>query len=394
MTPEELELLSELTIIIPTYNRPLELERAIEYWRDTPVKVHILDGSEKPWFADGVLKSMSTIVYHHVPPRTNEHWMENYSRRMRIASGLPTTKVSVLCADDDFFSISGLIQAIEMILNNREIDAVVGICSEYKHFNSGLVWNLRYTDWREGLNSQSDDVAERVLDRSGAFYLYYAIMRANLMRSVLHHTFKYAYLHDYSHEHLFNSIAAAHCKVSVQRNLIWFKKVWEPNPGVSDQTTRVRDADWFRDKVNRNDVKFITDHMAEGIESGITKANSSLSARVIAERYIKSISPVTDTANFRNCIKLVMGIVVSRLRFVPDNVKLFINSLLPIRIRVVTGSVPHSRYQHLTKNNFFLFDELLVKIANTDIGFVGADFTTIEELLLKPREELRLKANI
>ena len=28
MTPEEVELLSELTIVIPTYNRPLELERA------------------------------------------------------------------------------------------------------------------------------------------------------------------------------------------------------------------------------------------------------------------------------------------------------------------------------------------------------------------------------
>jgi len=43
VTPEQVALLSELTIIIPTCNRPLALERSIEYWRDLPVTVHILD---------------------------------------------------------------------------------------------------------------------------------------------------------------------------------------------------------------------------------------------------------------------------------------------------------------------------------------------------------------
>ena len=61
MTPEEIELLGQLTIVIPTYNRPLELERSIEYWRDTPVTVHILDGSDKPWFPVGVLAGAPNI---------------------------------------------------------------------------------------------------------------------------------------------------------------------------------------------------------------------------------------------------------------------------------------------------------------------------------------------
>ena len=69
MTPEEIELLSDLTIVIPTYNRPLELERAIEYWRDTPVTVHILDGSEKPWFRTGLVEHASTVTYHHIPAK-------------------------------------------------------------------------------------------------------------------------------------------------------------------------------------------------------------------------------------------------------------------------------------------------------------------------------------
>ena len=108
MTPEEIELLSELTIVIPTYNRPLELERSIEYWRDTPVTVHILDGSDKPWFPVGLLPGAPNITYHHLPLINGENWMENYSKRMNIAAGLPVTALSVLCADDDYFSISGL----------------------------------------------------------------------------------------------------------------------------------------------------------------------------------------------------------------------------------------------------------------------------------------------
>ena len=48
MTLEEIKLLSELSIMIPTFNRPLDLERVIEYWRDIPVAVQNKDGFEKP----------------------------------------------------------------------------------------------------------------------------------------------------------------------------------------------------------------------------------------------------------------------------------------------------------------------------------------------------------
>ena len=394
MTPEEVELLSQLTIVIPTYNRPLELERSIEYWRDTPVTVHILDGSDKPWFPVGTCPSAPNIVYHHVPSIIGENWMENYSRRMCLAAGLPVTKVSVLCADDDFFSMSGLKLAISAIINSEEIDAVVGICAEYKFGDSDLAWNLRYTDWREGLRSRSQNVAERVLDRSGAFYLYYALMRSDIWRSVLNHTFKFAYLHSYPQEHLFNAIAVAHCRVCVQRRIVWVKKVWELNPGIIGQASRVRDADWFRDRKNRKEVKLITNHMAMGIQSAIEKLDSSISAKVIARKYVASVSKFSETTKFRKFNKIVMRKVMSKLKFLPDSIKSGINSVLPSRIRVITGSVAQSPLKHLTKNSFFVLNSLLIELSNTDIGFSENDFAIIERLLLKPREELRLRANI
>ena len=94
MSLEEIELLSELTILIPTYNRPLELERAIEYWRDTPVTVHILDGSENPWFPIGTLQNAPTITYHHMPADKSQTPMEDLFQRIISGSKLPTTNFS------------------------------------------------------------------------------------------------------------------------------------------------------------------------------------------------------------------------------------------------------------------------------------------------------------
>ena len=68
MTPEEVELLSELTIVIPTYNRPLELEPSIEYWQDLPVTVHFLDRSPNQLFGPGQIVGSDAKIYYHLIP--------------------------------------------------------------------------------------------------------------------------------------------------------------------------------------------------------------------------------------------------------------------------------------------------------------------------------------
>lgn len=61
---------------------------------------------------------------------------------------------------------------------------------------------------------------------------------------------------------------------------------------------------------------------------------------------------------------------------------------------MITGSVPPNPTRHLIKNNFFVLNSLIAELSNTDIRFVENDFKAIERLLLKPREELRFRANI
>ena len=126
MTPEEVELLSELTIVIPTCNRPFELERAIEYWRDIPLTVHILDGSSNPLFRSGqIVSSGAKIYYHSVPPNVGEKLMENYARRLIKGMSLIETTYASLLADDDYFTISGLLSALKVLKLEKKIDAVI-----------------------------------------------------------------------------------------------------------------------------------------------------------------------------------------------------------------------------------------------------------------------------
>ena len=73
MTTEEVELLRDLTIVITTHNRPLELEPSIEYWQDLPVTVHFLDRSPNQLFGPSqIVGSEAKIYYHSVPSVLDE----------------------------------------------------------------------------------------------------------------------------------------------------------------------------------------------------------------------------------------------------------------------------------------------------------------------------------
>ena len=156
MTPEEVELLSELTIVIPTYNRPLELERTIEYWRDLPVPVHILDGSEKPWFPVGVLPDTLNVTYHHFSQRVDEDWKDNYIKRMKFASELCSSSFAALCSDDEFFTVEGLKVALKS-LKDDTCDVVLGKSAQYLFRNGKFEWKrVNFTERSEEASLSHD----------------------------------------------------------------------------------------------------------------------------------------------------------------------------------------------------------------------------------------------
>ena len=173
MTPEEIELLRELTIVIPTNNRPLELERAIEYWRDTPITVHILDGSDQAFFAEGLQPGTTSICYHSFPSK-EETATENAGRRLKFGVGVMSTRFSALCCDDDVFTFECLVEALNL-LESGAFEAIIGKTGEYIVNNGQVSWVHKYSKWRDEDYRKSENMFERVVRDDGvhAFYGIY-----------------------------------------------------------------------------------------------------------------------------------------------------------------------------------------------------------------------------
>ena len=184
MNEKDLALLSHLTIVMTTFDRPLELEQAIEYWRVTDVTLHILDGSLNPCFSDGLLTGTKSIYYHHLPSPINEIPLLNFFQRMVAGSELPKTKYSAVCPTDDFFTISGLVESIKCLEQNNKIDAVSGSTLHYRKTNKDIVWNFHH---RVRLNYNSLEIPsiETRLNNKSTTWFLYAVCRSTIWKQYI-----------------------------------------------------------------------------------------------------------------------------------------------------------------------------------------------------------------
>ena len=369
MTPEEVELLNELTIVIPTYNRSLELERAIEYWRDLPVTVHILDGSEKSFFVEGLQPGTQSTYYHSFPSK-GESAKENWSRRLKFGLNLMNTRFSALCCDDDVFTTDGMIKALE-ILDSGSFDAVAGKAGEYLVKNDHVAWKHKYPNWKEEEKQKSFKINERLLFDGGP-HAFYAIYKSEELIKV----------HSLGHESIFLvpvwadmliiNLIKIFCRVKFIDDLFWLKC------GINYPEARpIKFAQLFWDENFIDSKKLFVDILSSAIQ--IAEPNMPIAAR----------SELLDTfiAQFqkpRKSKKVVIKVKVKILEFVgslPISLRKFIFSLLFRNLKKRLGNY-----------DFPVNYSPIIRLTEHDLSSLS--LKNWEQILLMPREELRLKANI
>lgn len=102
--------LSELTLVIPSFERQRYLIRQMNYWRDQNISLLVLDGSRFPLDYRGQLafgNEPTCICYFHLPVSIEE--------RLGFAVGKIKTKYAALLSDDEFFLPSALRSCIEYL---------------------------------------------------------------------------------------------------------------------------------------------------------------------------------------------------------------------------------------------------------------------------------------
>ena len=112
--------LSNLTIIIPTYNRHDYLLRQLVYLSYYPIKIIVVDGSEKPLQKRFInqFTPYRNIKYHHLKISIPD--------RIRFALKKINTPYVMCLADDDFYIPSGLVVAMNKLKLNKRSVACMG----------------------------------------------------------------------------------------------------------------------------------------------------------------------------------------------------------------------------------------------------------------------------
>ena len=397
MTPEEFELLSELTIVILTYNRPLELERAIEYWRDIPVTLHILDGSDKPCFPVGVLPGATNISYHYFETRKDEPQSAGYKNRIRFAAQLPTTRFSALIGEDDFFVISGLYASLKVLSESETICSVTGISVGYENQNLETKWGLRQIETRASKNFESRSVSDRLgPQQSGETpIVYYGIFKTETWKKVFAISYRYNFNTNLiGGERLVHANALALGPLKEIKQVLWLRRFYveRVNFETLDLHRRGSYDRYLRDKGNKSEIHDYFGLLAEAIREGSPGWSKRKSMRLA----IKVLKPGFKTSEngFKYLLRKKLARTLVRLGAnVSPRLRLSLNRSMSTKVTRSLGfvEVDQKLKPALGRQDLNTF---LRRLADTEVAYDESEIRNVNELLLKPREELRLRANI
>jgi glycosyltransferase domain-containing protein len=157
-------MISKITIVIPTHNRPQYLRRILEYYVNSKYSIIIADSSSKRY--DGKIDSHA--VYFYYPNTDFEHKINDVLISVK-------TKYVVFCADDDFLIEDNLIKSVDFLENNNDYACVQG---KYLFFYQNIKkYYLKpgYA-YKKNIMHESDNIANRLESFMSSYVpLFYAV---------------------------------------------------------------------------------------------------------------------------------------------------------------------------------------------------------------------------
>lgn len=193
--------LAELTILIPTFNRPLHLERNLSFLQMQGLRseVIVLDGS-----SDNSKKQHNKIICES--SKLNLKYINydpalNLGLRIKDGFNQVQTTFSIILPDDDFILISGIKKCLQFLQDNSDYTSVTGrvLCL----YNRGG-WPIPLFCFSKDLSTpysqNSSEILKRIVMHDcmtlvGYPPLYYGVKRTELFRDIyshLHQDFKYS----------------------------------------------------------------------------------------------------------------------------------------------------------------------------------------------------------
>ena len=167
--------MENLTIIIPSNNRPFFLRRAIKYWNNYNFPLIIVDGSseaQKEWMDEN---SNGNIQYFYKKA--------SFPDRLNFAAKLVKTKYCIFLPDDEFYCVSVLKRCINFLESNNEYVAVNGCAIGFFYTFNKLMGEKKYPEWVKRIRAETDP-KERIISHMKDYdsSLVFSVTKSDMFR--------------------------------------------------------------------------------------------------------------------------------------------------------------------------------------------------------------------
>lgn len=172
-------MLENVTVIIPAHNRPHRLQRLLDYYSGTGIKILIPDSSDKEF--KGKIDSPDVTYIHR--PRMH------FFNKIREVLPLIQTDYVFYCADDDFTVPEAIRQIVEFMDVNKDYSIVQGHYLTFTPEDDSITFTPRYI--RNFDNRISDTATMDRLKHEKGIYasVLYGITRTEIFRRIYSYCF-------------------------------------------------------------------------------------------------------------------------------------------------------------------------------------------------------------
>lgn len=276
--------LRDLSVVIPTYQRPIYALRNMHLLDQTGARIHVLDGSPTPIDPARLSRLSSRVNYVHLP--------RSYEERMAHAVDLVETPYCVSLSDDDQHLPSGLAAALDALRANPELVAAVGTALYLRHHEGRVTGTMIYAGLH-GRRIDSDDPVQRMVDHLGAYLpsTVYAVTRTptwqRAMRAVTDKRFVPVRIGELQYE-----LTVAYAgKSAVVPQLMWLRSL-ENRPHWA--TDDVPLAPWWAQAADSGERDEFAEYMGRALTDDVdAQAAAGRGALLAVDTYMQALAEST-----------------------------------------------------------------------------------------------------
>lgn len=310
-------LLSQLTVVIPTFCRPEYLKRNLDLLADHPIRVIVMDGSPSPSFELNGSQN-GNVVYIHDP--------RSLSSRMRRVTGMIETNFVALLADDDLFLPSGLNACLEQLTAHQAAVSAIGRTVRFHHRDGQVYSAIRYDFDKSYVFDPNATPSDLLRTNYGMQYVHYGVFRRDPWATAMDAAHAIDFESPYVAEVAFRSISALRQRSIVVDQLFWLRSD-EVVPVETDGESRSFEfSDWVVDPSVAVSREILIDRICE-LDWGDTGVGTKIRNAMLD--FFGSFARTESSRSTRRRRDLIAGATKAVGRLIPRWLRPLVRRCLP-----------------------------------------------------------------